>query len=158
LIAVCAILVKTTTPGPVINPQLRIGLGGEPFQMFKLRTMPIDADDDNPRITPIGRLLRRCTVDELPQLWNVLRGEMSLVGPRPPLPREVARYKARHYVRFEVTPGITGPWQVRGRGESTSFDTVIQLEQDYINGWTVWRDLALMLRTIPAVFKLRGSR
>ncbi|MEP6998872.1 MAG: sugar transferase [bacterium] len=158
LIAVCAILVKTTTPGPVIYPQLRVGLGGELFRMLKLRTMSIDADDDNPRITPVGRLLRNSSLDELPQLWNVLRGEMSLVGPRPPLPLEVARYKARHYVRFEVAPGITGPWQVRGRGENTSFDTVIQLEQDYINGWTVWRDLALLLRTVPAVLKSRGSR
>jgi len=160
LIAVSLLLAKTTTRGPVIYGQHRVGLGGEPFLMFKLRTVSIDNDtnDDNTRITPAGRFLRRCSLDELPQLWNVLRGEMSLVGPRPPLPSEVARYKSRHYVRFEVTPGITGPWQVRGRGENTSFDTVIQLELDYINGWTVWRDLALLLRTVPAVFRLRGSR
>jgi exopolysaccharide biosynthesis polyprenyl glycosylphosphotransferase len=177
VIAVCAILVRITSPGPVIFRQLRVGLGGEPFRMLKLRTMVLDADEQaadlatsnvykdpqlfkvagDPRITPVGRFLRRSSLDELPQLWNVLRGEMSLVGPRPPLPREVSRYKVRHYVRFEVAPGITGPWQVSGRNEITSFDTVIQLEQDYINGWTVWRDLVLLLRTVPAVLSMRGA-
>ena len=177
VLAVGAFLVKITTPGPVIFRQLRVGLGGETFRMLKLRTMVRDADHrtldlaaanvyqdpqlfkvaGDPRITPVGRFLRRSSLDELPQLWNVLRGEMSLVGPRPPLPREVARYKVRHYVRFEVAPGITGPWQVSGRNEITSFDAVIQLEQDYINGWTVWRDLILLLRTIPAVLSMRGA-
>ena len=111
----------------------------------------------DPRITPIGRFLRRSSLDELPQLWNVLRGEMSLVGPRPPLPREVAQYKTRHYVRFEVAPGITGPWQVSGRNDITDFETVVDLEQRYIAGWTVWRDLALLLRTVPAVLSMRGA-
>ena len=177
VLAMCAILVKATTPGPVIFRQLRVGLGGETFRMLKLRTMVRDAGEHtvdlptanvaqdpslfklagDPRITTVGRFLRRSSLDELPQLWNVLRGEMSLVGPRPPLPREVARYKVRHYVRFEVAPGITGPWQVSGRHEITSFDTVIQLEQEYINGWTVWRDLVLLLRTIPAVLRMRGA-
>ena len=177
LMFICAILVKATSPGPVIFRQLRVGLGGETFRMLKLRTMVRDADErapelatsnvyadaqlfkiaDDPRITPVGRFLRKSSLDELPQLWNVLRGEMSLVGPRPPLPREVARYKVRHHVRFEVAPGITGPWQVSGRNEIKSFDTVIQLEQDYITGWTVWRDLILLLRTIPAVLSMRGA-
>ena len=174
---VCAALVKVTTPGPVIFRQLRVGLGGEMFLMLKLRTMVRDADEraaevsqanmysdprlfkvaGDPRITTVGQFLRRSSLDELPQLWNVLRGEMSLVGPRPPLPREVARYQVRHYVRFEVAPGITGPWQVGGRNEITDFDTVIQLEQEYIAGWTVWRDLVLLLRTIPAVLSMRGA-
>lgn len=174
---VCAVLVKITTPGPVIFRQLRVGLGGEMFPMLKLRTMVRDADEradevshanlyqdpqlfkvaGDPRITWVGQFLRRSSLDELPQLWNVLRGEMSLVGPRPPLPREVARYRVRHYVRFEVAPGITGPWQVGGRNEITNFDTVIQLEQEYIAGWTVWRDLVLLLRTIPAVLSMRGA-
>jgi len=87
----------------------------------------------------------------------VLRGEMSLVGPRPPLPREVERYKIRHYVRFEVAPGVTGPWQVGGRNEITDFERVVELEQRYITGWTVWRDLALLLRTVPAVLSMRGA-
>ena len=177
VIGVCAMLVRITTPGPVLFRQIRVGLGGETFWMLKLRTMVRDADartgelaaanvyqDEqlfkiagDPRITTVGRFLRRSSLDELPQLWNVLRGEMSLVGPRPPLPREVARYKVRHYVRFEVAPGITGPWQVSGRNEITSFDTIIQLEQEYINGWTVWRDLVLLLRTVPAVLSMRGA-
>jgi lipopolysaccharide/colanic/teichoic acid biosynthesis glycosyltransferase len=145
--------------------------------MLKLRTMIVDAESqeaqlapssvyrdqqlfklqDDPRITSAGRFLRRSSLDELPQLWNVLRGEMSLVGPRPPLPREVARYKVKHFVRFEVVPGITGPWQVGGRNDITNFEEVINLEQDYINGWTVWRDLALLIRTIPAVLSMRGA-
>ena len=175
--ALCAILVKATTPGPVIIRQLRVGLGAETFRMLKLRTMVRDAEeravdpvaagadqdphqfkvDGDPRITPVGRFLRRSSLDELPQLWNVLRGEMSLVGPRPPLPREVERYKVRHFVRFEIAPGITGPWQVSGRSEITSVDAVIQLEQEYITGWTAWRDVVLLLKTIPAVLRMRGA-
>ena len=177
IIALCALVVKLTSPGPVIFRQLRVGLGGQTFEMWKLRTMVRDADAQaatlsvgnvyhdaqlfklaaDPRVTRVGRFLRRSSLDELPQLWNVLRGEMSLVGPRPPLPREVERYEVRHYVRFEVAPGITGPWQVGGRTDITSFDAVIDLEQAYINGWTVWRDLALLLRTVPAVLSMRGA-
>ena len=177
VLAVAAIAVKLTSPGPVFFRQLRVGLGGETFEMLKLRTMVRDADAraaevqgvnvygdprlfkaaGDPRITPIGRFLRRSSLDELPQLWNVLRGEMSLVGPRPPLPREVAQYKVRHYVRFEVAPGVTGPWQVSGRNEITDFEAVVDLEQRYIAGWTVWRDLGLLLRTVPAVLSMRGA-
>jgi exopolysaccharide biosynthesis polyprenyl glycosylphosphotransferase len=177
VLALSALVVKLTSPGPILFRQRRVGLGGETFEMLKLRTMVEDADAraaevlavnvygdprlfkaaGDPRITPVGRFLRRSSLDELPQLWNVLRGEMSLVGPRPPLPREVAQYKTRHYVRFEVAPGITGPWQVSGRNEITSFETVVELEQSYIAGWTVWRDLALLLRTLPAVLSMRGA-
>jgi exopolysaccharide biosynthesis polyprenyl glycosylphosphotransferase len=177
VLALCAAAVKLTSHGPVLFRQRRVGLGGETFEMLKLRTMVRDADaraaevqaanvyDDprlfkaagDPRVTAIGHFLRRSSLDELPQLWNVLRGEMSLVGPRPPLPREVAKYGIRHYVRFEVAPGITGPWQVSGRNEITDFETVVELEQRYIAGWTVWRDLALLLRTIPAVLSMRGA-
>jgi exopolysaccharide biosynthesis polyprenyl glycosylphosphotransferase len=177
VLALCALTVKLTSPGPILFRQRRVGLGGETFEMLKLRTMFRDADSraaevqavnvygdprlfkaaGDPRITRTGRFMRRSSLDELPQLWNVLRGEMSLVGPRPPLPREVAQYKTRHYVRFEVAPGITGPWQVSGRNEITSFETVVELEQSYIAGWTVWRDLALLLRTIPAVLSMRGA-
>ncbi|CAN5310949.1 hypothetical protein BH09GEM1_BH09GEM1_18700 [soil metagenome] len=177
VLAVCAVMVKLSSPGPVFFRQLRVGLGSETFEMLKLRTMVRDADEkaasliqanvyndpqlfkmtDDPRVTRVGRFLRRSSLDELPQLWNVLRGEMSLVGPRPPLPREVARYEVRHFVRFEVAPGITGPWQVGGRNTITSFDEVIRLEQEYISGWTVWRDLVLLLRTVPAVLSMRGA-
>jgi exopolysaccharide biosynthesis polyprenyl glycosylphosphotransferase len=177
VLAVCALAVKLSSPGPILFRQRRVGLGGETFEMLKLRTMVRDADAraaevssanmygdprlfkaaGDPRITSAGRFLRRSSLDELPQLWNVLRGEMSLVGPRPPLPREVAQYKTRHYLRFEVAPGITGPWQVSGRNQITEFETVIALEQRYIAGWTVWRDLALLLRTVPAVLSMRGA-
>ncbi|MEO6525230.1 MAG: sugar transferase [Gemmatimonadaceae bacterium] len=177
VLAVCALAVKLSSPGPILFKQRRVGLGGETFEMLKLRTMVRDADarrDEvqganlygdprlfklagDPRITKPGGFLRKSSLDELPQLWNVLRGEMSLVGPRPPLPREVAQYKTRHYVRFEVAPGITGPWQVSGRNEITDFETVVELEQSYIAGWTVWRDLALLLRTVPAVLSMRGA-
>src|SRR5258708_5331874 len=177
IMAVCAVLVKLTSPGPILFTQTRVGLGGEPFPMLKLRTMVQDAEArqaevatanvysdpqlfkiaGDPRITKVGQFLRRSSLDELPQLWNVLRGEMSLVGPRPPLPREVEKYKVRHFVRFEVVPGITGPWQVSGRNTITSFDDVIKLEQTYISDWTVWRDLLLLLRTIPAVLSMRGA-
>ena len=177
LLAVSALAVKLTSRGPILFRQRRVGLGGETFEMLKLRTMVRDADErapevlaanvygdprlfkapDDPRITPIGRFLRRSSLDELPQLWNVLRGEMSLVGPRPPLPREVTRYKTRHYVRFEVLPGITGPWQVSGRNDITDFEAIVELEQRYITGWTVWRDLSLLLRTLPAVLSMRGA-
>jgi exopolysaccharide biosynthesis polyprenyl glycosylphosphotransferase len=177
LLAVCALAVKLSSPGPILFRQRRVGLGGETFEMLKLRTMVRDADArraevqganvygdprlfkaaGDPRITRAGGILRKSSLDELPQLWNVLRGEMSLVGPRPPLPREVAQYKTRHYVRFEVAPGITGPWQVSGRNEITDFETVVELEQRYIAGWTVWRDLALLLRTVPAVLSMRGA-
>ncbi|MEO8563009.1 MAG: sugar transferase [bacterium] len=177
VLAACAVVVKLSSPGPILFRQRRVGLGGETFEMLKLRTMVRDADAraaevhksnvyadlklfklaGDPRITKAGRFLRKSSLDELPQLWNVLRGEMSLVGPRPPLPREVAQYKTRHYVRFEVAPGITGPWQVSGRNEITDFETVVELEQMYIAGWTVWRDLALLLRTVPAVLSMRGA-
>jgi len=177
VLALCAAAVKLTSQGPVLFRQRRVGLGGETFEMLKLRTMVRDADAraaevqavnvyhdprlfkaaGDPRVTGIGHFLRRSSLDELPQLWNVLRGEMSLVGPRPPLPREVAKYSIRHYVRFEVAPGITGPWQVSGRNTITDFETIVDLEQRYIAGWTVWRDLALLLRTIPTVLSMRGA-
>jgi len=160
----------------VFFSQERYGWRKRHFKMHKFRTMVSDAEalqasleerneavgpvfkiKNDPRMTPIGAFLRKSSLDELPQLWNVLRGEMSLVGPRPPLPREVAQYRVSDYVRFEVAPGITGPWQVSGRNEITDFEAVVELEQRYIAGWTVWRDLALLLRTIPAVLSMRGA-
>jgi lipopolysaccharide/colanic/teichoic acid biosynthesis glycosyltransferase len=117
--------------------------------LFKLR--------NDPRMTSIGTFLRRSSLDELPQLLNVLRGEMSLVGPRPALPSEVRRYQQHHFVRFEVLPGITGPWQVGGRNTIKSFEDVVQLEASYIRGWTVGRDLAILARTVPAVLSMKGA-
>lgn len=108
-------------------------------------------------MTRIGGWLRRTSLDELPQLVNVLRGEMSLVGPRPPMPSEVALYEAHHYARFDVKPGITGPWQVAGRNQVTDFEEVVRLEQDYIQNWSLSRDFAILLQTVPAVLRMRGA-
>lgn len=175
--ALVATAVKLTSPGPVLFRQRRVGLGGETFELIKFRTMVVGAEQQqaqlaaanvyandplfklptDPRMTPIGVFLRRSSLDELPQLVNVLRGEMSLVGPRPPLPSEVSRYQQHHFVRFEVLPGVTGPWQVSGRNTVQNFEDVVRLEADYIRGWTVWRDFWILLRTIPAVLSMKGA-
>ena len=172
-----SLAIRLTSRGPVLFRQVRVGLGGDPFVMMKFRTMVDDAEhqlaelqqanvysteplfklEKDPRMTPIGTFLRKSSLDELPQLLNVLWGEMSLVGPRPALPSEVRRYQQHHFVRFEVLPGITGPWQVSGRNSITSFEDVVQLESSYIRGWTVWRDLAILARTVPAVFSMKGA-
>lgn len=177
LLVLVSLAVRLTSQGPAFFRQLRVGLGGDPFVMLKFRTMVHDAEirqealrESNvysadplfklardPRTTPIGVFLRRSSLDELPQLINVLRGEMSLVGPRPALPSEVLRYKQHHFVRFEVLPGITGPWQVSGRNTIRNFEDVVQLEARYIRGWTVWRDFAILLRTIRAVMSMKGA-
>ena len=173
----CALLVKLTSPGPMIFRQIRVGVGGRRFQIFKFRSMVRDAEArrreleresvygdgrlfkvvGDPRVTRVGAFLRRTSLDELPQLWNVLRGDMSLVGPRPPLPTEVALYEEHHYSRFDMRPGITGPWQVSGRNAITDFDDVIMLETAYMRGWTIWKDLAILLRTVPVVLRMRGA-
>ena len=172
-----ALAMRLSSRGPVLFRQVRVGLGGDPFVMFKFRTMVDDAERQqaeleqanvysqeplfklpkDPRMTSIGTFLRKSSLDELPQLFNVLRGEMSLVGPRPALPSEVRRYQQHHFVRFEVLPGITGPWQVSGRNAITSFEDVVQLESSYIRGWTLWRDLTILVRTVPAVLSMKGA-
>src|SRR5205823_2972454 len=177
LFAVIAALVKLESRGPVFFTQERVGRGGRRFRIIKFRTMVNGAEHrreqllarsvysdprlfkvpDDPRITRIGRWLRRTSLDELPQLINVLRGQMSLVGPRPPLPSEVALYAEHHYGRFDVKPGITGPWQVGGRNRITDFEEVIRLERGYIQGWSLARDFAILLRTVPAVFRVREA-
>ncbi len=177
VLLLAALAVRLTSRGPVLFRQVRVGLGGDPFVMVKFRTMVDDAEHQlaelqqanvysseplfklqkDPRMTPIGVFLRKSSLDELPQLLNVFRGEMSLVGPRPALPSEVRRYQQHHFVRFEVLPGITGPWQVSGRNAITSFEDVVHLESAYIRGWTVWRDLGILARTVPAVFSMKGA-
>ncbi len=178
LLALVGLLVKFTSPGPILFRQVRVGLGGDPFVCLKFRTMVADAEQrlaavaqqnihegaqrifklpNDPRLTTVGRFLRRSSLDELPQLWNVLRGEMSLVGPRPALPSEVLRYEPHHFVRFEVLPGITGPWQVGGRNAIRDFEEVVQLESAYVRGWTLWRDIVILLRTMPAVLSMKGA-
>lgn len=177
LLVLVAMAVRVTSRGPILFRQLRIGLGGEPFVLYKFRTMVADAELQqaalaganeysgeplfklarDPRTTPIGVFLRKSSLDELPQLINVLVGEMSLVGPRPALPSEVARYQQHHFVRFEVLPGMTGPWQVSGRNAIKNFEDVVRLEASYIRGWTVWRDFWILLRTVPAVLSMKGA-
>lgn len=170
-----AMLVKLTSRGPIIYRQTRIGLHGHPFEFLKFRTMVVNADelkaelmDQNegtgpmfkmkrdPRVTPIGRYLRKFSLDEIPNLWNVLRGEMSLVGPRPAIPEEVYQYEPWHRRRLEVTPGVTGLWQATGRSDS-SFDEYVRLDIYYAEHWSVWLDLRILLATIPSVLRGRGA-
>ena len=158
---------------PILFRQPRVGLNGRVFDVVKFRTMVPDAEDrlaeleehneisghafkmsDDPRVSRTGSFLRKTSIDELPQLWNVLRGEMSLVGPRPPLPREVAGYDLWHRRRLSMKPGITGLWQVAARGDD-DFDRWVELDLAYIDRWSVWLDLKIMLRTIPAMLQGR---
>jgi len=175
--ALIALLIKVDSAGPVFFRQPRVGRGGRLFPIIKFRTMRPGAEEQradiggrniyrdarlfkvkgDPRVTRVGRWLRGASLDELPQLVNVLRGDMSLVGPRPPLPSEVERYEAHHYARFDVKPGITGPWQVAGRNDITEFERVIALETDYIRHWTLGADLRILGRTVPAVVGRRGA-
>ena len=177
VLGLIALAIRLRSPGPILFRQTRIGQGGRPFTIFKFRTMVLDAEsrlddlrresvypderlfkvEQDPRVTPVGAFLRRTSLDELPQLWNVLRGDMSLVGPRPPLPSEVALYQGHHYARFDVKPGITGPWQVSGRNSIRDFENVVRLETAYIRRWTLWLDLKLLLRTVPVVLSRRGA-
>jgi exopolysaccharide biosynthesis polyprenyl glycosylphosphotransferase len=171
----CALAIKLTSRGPVIYRSLRPGIGGVPFSCFKFRTMYRDAharqpalEDlneasgalfkirDDPRVTPVGRLLRRFSIDELPQLLNVLRGQMSLVGPRPLPQRDYDRLEGWHKKRYLVTPGITGLWQVSGRSD-LDFDDLVRLDFLYLERWSVFLDLSILLKTIPAVLSRRGA-
>lgn len=177
VLAVLATAVKLSSRGPILFRQRRVGRGGRCFHILKFRSMVVDAERRrdsvgersiyadprlfkivrDPRVTPLGEFLRRTSLDELPQLWNVLKGEMSLVGPRPPLPSEVKLYDAHHYGRFYMKPGITGPWQVGGRNRITDFETVVRLEAAYMWQWSIWKDLAILARTIPVVLNMRGA-
>ena len=163
-----ALLVRLRAGSPIFFRQERVGLHGRRFQVVKFRTMTVDAEEqyadlvaksdprafklaDDPRITPTGRFLRRTSLDELPQLWNVLKGEMSLVGPRPAPPREVEGYDLWHRRRLSMKPGITGLWQVTDR-RSEVFDDRALLDLSYIDRWSLWLDVKILARTIPAAF------
>ena len=173
ILAVIALLIKTTSPGPVFFTQERCGLNGRRFPLFKFRTMVANAEDlktgladhnemegpvfkitADPRLTAVGKFLRKWSLDELPQLINVLRGEMSLVGPRPPIPSEVVQYKVWQRRRLSMKPGITCIWQVSGRNE-IGFEHWMRLDLEYIDNWSLLLDLKILLLTIPAV--LGGS-
>jgi exopolysaccharide biosynthesis polyprenyl glycosylphosphotransferase len=175
LVLLIALAVKLDSPGPVLFRQIRVGKGGRHFILYKFRSMSEGAEEEqqkltdlneaegpifkirhDPRCTGVGRFLRRTSLDELPQLYNVLRGEMSLVGPRPPLPTEVENYEEWHKRRLDVSPGMTGLWQVRGRSELT-FDEMVLLDIYYIENWSAALDTEIFLRTIPRVIFGEGA-
>jgi lipopolysaccharide/colanic/teichoic acid biosynthesis glycosyltransferase len=175
---IVAAIIKLTSQGPVLVKQERVGRFGRAFGFYKFRSMRADAemlrdqleqhnehDLDaplifkmrcDPRITGIGGFLRRTSMDELPNLFNVLKGEMSVVGPRPPLPREVAHYDAFHMQRLAAVPGMTGLWQVRGRSE-IPFEEMVAIDLEYIENWSLWLDLKILLKTPIAVIGGRGA-
>jgi lipopolysaccharide/colanic/teichoic acid biosynthesis glycosyltransferase len=175
LLAVAAVLIATIDGRPVVFSQLRAGLHGRPFRVYKFRTMGRDADGQraslrarneiagrasfklarDPRVTRLGRVLRKTSLDELPQLWNVLRGDMSLVGPRPHPFDDVAGYDAWHHRRLNMPPGMTGLWQISARS-SSDFDEWVRLDLEYIEHWSISVDLEILLRTLPAVLRAEG--
>jgi len=164
-LAAIALLVRLTSNGPVFYRQERMGLDGKPFSIVKFRSMhdgaeketgPVWAQKDDPRVTGVGRTLRRFSLDELPQLWNVLRGEMSLVGPRPLPLRDHAMLSDWHKARYHVLPGMTGLWQISGRS-GLEFDDLVRLDFTYIENWSIWSDVTIIARTIPAVLSGRGA-
>lgn len=177
VIALVAVAIKIDSRGPVFYRQRRVGLAGREFTMWKFRSMQLAAAESqteiahlnpyqdgrlfklkaDPRVTQVGRVLRRFSLDELPQLLNVLSGDMSIVGPRPPVPAEVGKYEPRHFVRLSVVPGITGPWQVNGRNLITDFEEVVRLEKSYVEGWSFGLDLQIMVRTVGVVLSGKGA-
>jgi len=171
-----AAAVKFTSPGPVIFSQVRVGRYGRHFRFYKFRSMKVGSDahkaelmskneskdgvifkmKDDPRITKVGKVLRRTSLDELPQLWNVFIGDMSLVGPRPPVPSEVAQYTLEDRKRLDVIPGITCLWQIKGRSE-IPFNEQVRLDKEYILAPGFWKDVKILLKTIPAILGGKGA-
>jgi lipopolysaccharide/colanic/teichoic acid biosynthesis glycosyltransferase len=175
IMVAAAIAVRLSSPGPILFVQRRSGHGGRAFAMYKFRTMHVDAEAmkaslrhlseqdgpafkmrNDPRVSRLGRLLRQSSIDELPQLFNVLKGDMSLVGPRPPTLDEVQKYRHWYLRRLDVTPGITCIWQVSGRAQVT-FESWMRMDIRYIQGYSVWQDVALLTATVPAILFRRGA-
>ncbi|WP_371265398.1 sugar transferase [Pleurocapsa sp. PCC 7319] len=169
-----AIAMQFDDPGNLFYSQTRCGLEGKPFKIWKFRSMITDADqkkhlvenkakghifknDKDPRITRIGRFLRRTSLDEFPQFWNVLQGDMSLVGTRPPTTNEVSMYDDHHFQRLKVKPGITGEWQVRGRSAVLDFEDIVQMDLDYQKRWSIAYDIILIVQTIVVVLTRKGA-
>ncbi len=171
-----AVLIKTTSAGPIIFTQIRVGKDGRHFKFYKFRSMKMNAEklkDElekhnesqdgvifkmkrDPRITFVGRIIRKFSIDELPQLFNVLTNDMSMVGPRPPLPSEVVNYTLEQRKRLHIKPGITCLWQISGRSD-ISFKEQVELDKQYIGSRSIWRDFVILLKTIPAVITGRGA-
>jgi exopolysaccharide biosynthesis polyprenyl glycosylphosphotransferase len=172
--AFAAIAIRLDSRGSIFFSQVRVGRGGRRFRFHKFRTMVENADDlveelralsqdpswllleNDPRITRVGRFLRRTSIDELPQLWNVLKGDMSLVGPRPMTPQLQEQINGWGERRLDLTPGLTGPWQVLGRA-SIPFEEMVKLDYLYVTNWSLWEDIRLLIQTFPAVFLARGA-
>jgi exopolysaccharide biosynthesis polyprenyl glycosylphosphotransferase len=177
LFLLVALVIKLDSRGPVFFVQERVGLGGRVFRLVKFRSMRNGSDlekatlahlnrtgdprlfkiPNDPRVTRVGAWLRRWSADELPQLWNVLKGDMSLVGPRPFPVSDVAGYQDHHFLRLTMRPGITGLWQVEGRSDIVDFEEVARLDRQYVERWSPWLDLAIMARTLPAVLRRKGA-
>ena len=177
LVAIVLVPLIRKDGGPAIFAQKRVGKNGRYFKFYKFRSMYVDAEerkkelmdqntmtggmfkmDNDPRITPIGRFIRKTSLDELPQFFNVLKGDMSLVGTRPPTVDEYEKYTPEQKRRLSFKPGITGLWQVSGRSEITDFDEVVRLDVSYIDDWTIWSDIKILLKTIKVVFKRDGAK
>ncbi|HLZ70658.1 MAG TPA: sugar transferase [Dehalococcoidia bacterium] len=175
LLLAIALAIKLDSRGPILFRQTRLGKDGRFFSFLKFRSMVADAEarqaeldalneadgpifkmKHDPRLTRVGRFIRKTSLDELPQLWNVLRGEMSLVGPRPPVPKEAARYEAWQHGRLAVKPGMTGLWQVSGRS-NVRFSEMVKLDFQYIERWSLWLDLKILLLTVVAVIRTDGA-
>jgi len=169
-----AIAIQRDDPGPIFYSQMRCGVKGTPFRIWKFRSMVMNAEaqkhlvenqakgnifknENDPRVTRIGAFLRRTSLDELPQFWNVLKGEMSLVGTRPPTLDEVSQYQPHHWARLNVKPGMTGEWQVNGRSSVIDFEDIVKLDVAYQQKWSIAYDLKLILRTIGVVLNKRGA-
>ena len=164
---ILALVIKLDSKGPVFYCQERLGLNGKPFQCIKFRSMRLDAEidgaqwsngDDDPRITKVGKFIRSTSIDELPQFWNVLKGDMSLVGTRPPTVDEFKQYEARHKRRLSMKPGLTGLWQVSGRSNIEDFEEVVRLDCEYIDNWSIQLDIQIILKTVVVIFKKVGSK
>jgi exopolysaccharide biosynthesis polyprenyl glycosylphosphotransferase len=175
LLVIVALIIRFTSPGPVLFAQERVGMNKRLFKLYKFRSMYVDAEKrrselehlnemdgpvfkikNDPRVTPIGRFIRKTSIDELPQLLNVLRGQMSLVGPRPPLPAEVDRYDWLYRRRLSIKPGITCLWQISGRNEIT-FKQWMEMDKAYIDNWSLWLDITILAKTVPAVLFSKGA-
>jgi exopolysaccharide biosynthesis polyprenyl glycosylphosphotransferase len=176
LLPFLALAIKLESPGPIFFSQNRVGKGGRNFRIVKFRSMYADAEqrkqelmehnihqgalfkmENDPRITKVGRFIRKTSLDEFPQFWNVLKGDMSLVGTRPPTRDEVDEYEDHHFRRISIRPGLTGLWQVSGRNEITDFDEIVALDVKYIKNWGIWVDIKIILRTVGVVVLSKKS-